>query len=60
MPEFAAAHWKQVEIGKFGQKICYLAKSPSKEYSVGRYGRCKENGEPHYKHNRRELDLARE
>ena len=55
MPEFAAAHWKQVESGKFGQKICYLAKSPRKEYSVGRYTKLKENGEPHYKHNNREI-----
>jgi hypothetical protein len=55
MPEFAAAHWKQVESGKFGQKICYLAKSPRKEYSVGRYTKLKENGEPHYKHNSREI-----
>ncbi len=55
MPEFAAAHWKQVESGKLGQKICYLAKSPRKEYSVGRYTKLKENGEPHYKHNSREI-----
>jgi hypothetical protein len=55
MPEFAAAHWKQVEIGKFGQKICYLAKSPRKEYSVGKYRDPKKNGEPHYKHNSREI-----
>ncbi len=55
MPEFAAAHWKQVERGKFGQKICYLAKSPRKEYSVGEYKVCKQNGEPHYKHNRRDI-----
>ncbi len=37
MPDFAPAQWKQVERGKFGQKICYVAKSPSKEYSVGKY-----------------------
>ena len=55
MPDFAAAHWKQVEIGKFGQKICYLAKSPRKEYSVGKYRDPKKNGEPHYKHNSREI-----
>jgi hypothetical protein len=55
MPDFDAAHWKQVEKGKFGEKICYLAKSPRKEYSVGRYGKCKENGDPHYKHNSREI-----
>ena len=53
MPDFAAAHWKQVERGKFGQKICYLAKSPCKEYSVGKYRDPKKNGEPHYKHNSR-------
>lgn len=55
MPEFAAAHWKQVEAGKFGQKICYLAKSPCKEYSVGKYKNPKENGDPYYKHNRRDI-----
>jgi hypothetical protein len=55
MSDFAAAHWKQVEIGKFGQKICYLAKSPCKEYSVGKYRDPKNNGEPHYKHNSREI-----
>lgn len=55
MPEFAAAHWKQAESGKFGQKICYLAKSPRKEYSVGRYTKLKENGEPHYRHNSRAI-----
>jgi hypothetical protein len=55
MPEFAAAHWKQIERGKFGHKICYLAKSPCKEYSVGKYQKSKENDEPHYKHNSREI-----
>jgi hypothetical protein len=55
MPDFAAAHWKQVERGKFGQKICYIAKSPFKEYSVGKYIEPKENGEPGYKHNRRDI-----
>jgi hypothetical protein len=55
MSDFAAAHWKQVESGKFGQKICYLAKSPRKEYSVGKYKDPKQNGEPHYKHNSRKM-----
>jgi hypothetical protein len=55
MPNFAAAHWKQVEIGKFGKKICYLAKSPCKEYSVGKYNKARDNGDPHYKHNRRDI-----
>jgi hypothetical protein len=55
MPDFAAAHWKQVERGKFGQKICYLAKSPCKEYSVGKYTEVGKDGEPHYKHNSREI-----
>lgn len=55
MPDFAAAHWKRVEISKFGQKICYLTKSPRKEYSVGKYTAPRENGAPHYKHNSREI-----
>ena len=55
MPDFAAAHWKRVERGKFGKKICYLAKSPRKEYSVGKFNKPKENGDPHYKHNRRDI-----
>jgi hypothetical protein len=55
MPDFAAAHWKRVERGKFGKKICYLAKSPSKEYSVGKYSEPGKDGEPHYKHNSREI-----
>jgi hypothetical protein len=55
MPNFAAAHWKRVEGGKFGKKICYIAKSPFKEYSIGKYIEPKENGEPGYKHNRRDI-----
>ena len=55
MPNFAAAHWKLVERGKFGRKICYLSKSPRKEYSVGKYSEVGKNGEPHYKHNSREI-----
>jgi hypothetical protein len=55
MPDFAAAHWKRVERGKFGQKICYLAKSPCKEYSIGKYTVWEKNGEPHYKHNKRDI-----
>jgi hypothetical protein len=55
MPNFAAAHWKRVERGKFGKKICYVAKSPCKEYSVGKYPEPKQNGDLHYKHNRRDI-----
>jgi hypothetical protein len=55
MPNFDAAHWKQVEVGKFGKKICYLVKSPRKEYSVGKYSEGGKDGEPHYKHNRRAI-----
>jgi hypothetical protein len=55
MPDFAAAHWKQVERGKFGKKICYLAKSPRKEYSVGKYTKTGKDGEPRYKHNKRDI-----
>jgi hypothetical protein len=55
MPDFAAAHWKRVERGKFGKKICYLAKSPSKEYSAGKYTEPGKNGNPHYKHNKRDI-----
>jgi len=55
MPDFAAAHWKQVERGKFGKKICYVAKSPCKEYSVGKYAEAGKEGEPRYKHNSREI-----
>jgi hypothetical protein len=55
MPDFAAAHWKRVERGKFGKKICYIAKSPCKEYSVGKYTELGTNSEPHCKHNRRDI-----
>jgi hypothetical protein len=55
MPDFAAAHWKRVERGKFGKKICYVAKSPCKEYSIGKYSEVGKNGEPHYKHNKRDI-----
>jgi hypothetical protein len=55
MLDFAAAHWKQVERGKFGQKICYIAKSPFKEYSIRKYTEVGKNGEPHYKHNKRNI-----
>ena len=55
MPNFAAAHWKQVERGKFGKKICYLAKSPRKEYSIGKYAEAGKDGEPRYKHNKRDI-----
>jgi hypothetical protein len=55
MPDFAAAHWKRIERNKLGKKICYLAKSPRKEYSVGRYTEAGKNGEPHYKHNKRHI-----
>jgi hypothetical protein len=55
MPDFHPAHWKQVERGKFGKKICYLAKSPCKEYSVGKYSEPGKDGEPNYKHNRRDI-----
>jgi hypothetical protein len=58
MPNFAAAHWKRVERGKFGKKICYIAKSPCKEYSVGKYTEAGKNGEPHYKHNKRDIRLC--
>jgi hypothetical protein len=36
MPNFAAAHQKQIEYGQFGYKLWYLVKSPYKEYSVGK------------------------
>jgi hypothetical protein len=55
MPNLAAAHWKRVERGKFGQKICYLAKSPCKEYSIGKYTEGGKDGEPRYKHNKRDI-----
>jgi hypothetical protein len=55
MPNFSAAHWKRVEKGKFGNKICYTAKSPCKEYSVGKYIEVAKDGEAHYKHNRRNI-----
>jgi hypothetical protein len=55
MPDFAAGHWKRVERGRFGEKICYLAKSPRKEYSVGKYSEAGKDGEPRYKHNRRDI-----
>jgi len=32
-----------------------LAKSPCKEYSVGKYAEAGKDGEPHYKHNSREI-----
>jgi hypothetical protein len=55
MLDFAAAHWKRVERGKFGKKICYFAKSPCKEYSIGKYAEAGKDGEPRYKHNSREI-----
>jgi hypothetical protein len=55
MPDFAAAHWKRVARGKFGKKICYIAKSPCKEYSVGKYAKVGKDGEPNYKHNKRDI-----
>ena len=55
MPNLAAAHWKLVERGKFGHKICYLGKSPCKEYSIGKYTEAGKDGEPRYKHNKRDI-----
>lgn len=39
----------------FGKKICYVAKSPCKEYSIGKYSEAGKDGEPHYKHNKRDI-----
>ena len=59
MPNFAAAHQKQIEYGQFGYKLWYIVKSPCKEYSIGKRSKPgEETGKSNFKHNKRDIRLG--
>lgn len=56
MPQYKAAHWKEIEGNQFGHKLWYINKMPCKEYSVGKRRKPDEKTrKPRYKHNSRKI-----
>jgi hypothetical protein len=56
MPGLCAVHKKRISPDQFGYKLCYLVKSPRKEYSIGRRLNCDERtGNARYKQNSRNI-----